>query len=257
MRRMLQRLRYRRQQRNLVTPKLLREFAGAYPSARFVEIGANDGQQHDHLAEFIHSRDWTGVMVEPVPYIFERLRENYGSVVGVALENAAVGRTDGQTPFYFVRDADSLERSSLPDWYDGIGSFSRDAVMAHSAEIPDVADRIVESEVATLTFTSLCRKHGLDSVDLVVIDTEGHDWEIIRHIDLDAFRPRLVIYEHFHLSPADRADCRAHLEERGYATKEEGFDTLALRTDEDDSLARAWARLKPAVAGVTAYEVDR
>ena len=43
------RLRYRRLLARMAGPRLLRRFAEAYPEAFFVEIGANDGEQHDQL----------------------------------------------------------------------------------------------------------------------------------------------------------------------------------------------------------------
>ena len=249
---LVRRVRFRLLQRRLALPKLLDAFASAYPEARFVEVGANDGDQHDHLKPFIQSRRWTGVMVEPVPYIFARLRENYSSAPGVALENSAVASEDGTMPFFHLRDAGADERLGLPDWYDGVGSFSREALLQHRGEIPDVEERIVESEVPVLTFASLCKRHGLTEVDLIVVDTEGYDWEIIRGIDFSAHRPRLLIYEHFHLTAQTRSSCREHLEAVGYETMEEGFDTLALRTETDDALTQRWRGLEPALAGVYA-----
>ena len=192
--------RYRQLVRNLAGPQLLRAFADAYPHAFFVEIGSNDGEQHDHLRPFILSRPWRGIMVEPVPYVFERLRRNYESQGRIELENVAVAEEDGQLPFYYLVEPTQEERETLPDWYDGIGSFSRDAVVGHAAHIPDIESRIVSSEVTALTFESLCRRNRVERVDLLLIDTEGHDWQILRSIDLDQQRPRLVIYEHYHLS---------------------------------------------------------
>jgi FkbM family methyltransferase len=251
---MLHRVRSWRLERRLAGPRLLRAFADANPHASFVEIGANDGEQHDHLRPFILERGWTGVMVEPVPYVFERLRRNYQGVEGVALENAAVGERDGEAPFYHLVDASAEERARLPDWYDGIGSFSRDAVLRHADQIPDVASRIVCAQVPTLTFGSLCRKHGLERVDLLVIDTEGHDWEIIRGIDFADWQPQMLVYEHYHLRPDDRAACATHLRERGYETMEEGFDTFCLGPAADDGLRAAWRLAKPAVAGVSKHD---
>ena len=140
-------LRHRRLQRRLAAPRLLRAFADAYPEARFVEIGSNDGHQHDHLRPFILSRGWRGVMVEPLPYVFERLVRNYEGVAGVALENAAISDRDGTVPFYYPVPPASDERDALPDWYDGIGSFSREAVLSHAAHIPDIERRVVRAEV--------------------------------------------------------------------------------------------------------------
>jgi FkbM family methyltransferase len=247
-------VRRRRFERSLAVPRLLRAFADAHPDAVFVEIGANDGLQHDHLRPFIGSHRWRGVMVEPVPYIFERLRRNYAGVERVALENAAIGDRDGTLPFFFLVDAPEDERRLMPDWYDGIGSFSRASVAGHVVHIPDIEERIVRQDVPTLTFDSLCRRHGLEHVDLLVVDTEGYDWEIIRRVDLGAWRPELIVYEHFHLSPGDRAACAEHLRAHGYRTLEEGFDTMCLRDGAGDRLERFWQRLEPAVAGVSVHD---
>jgi FkbM family methyltransferase len=241
--------------RNLAGPRLLAEFSLAYPEAFFVEIGSNDGEQHDHLRPFILSGAWQGIMVEPVPYVFERLRSGYGTHERIALENAAIGERDCVLPFFHVRDASAEERAELPDWYDGIGSFSRDALLGHAAEIPDIERRIVRAEVTTLTFQSLCDRHGVDRVDLLVIDTEGYDWRILSSIDLDTRRrPRLIVYEHYHLSAEERAAAADYLRAQGYETMEEGFDTFGLDARRVDSLTRAWRKLRPAVAGVAAYE---
>jgi FkbM family methyltransferase len=247
-------LRYRWQLWRMAGPKLVKAFAERYPAARFVEIGSNDGDHHDHLAEYIRSSAWRGVMVEPVPYVFESLTARYGHVEGVTLENAAIGATDGRLPFYHLRQATPEEQARLPYWYHGTGSFSREQVLSHKKHIPDVEERIVESHVSALTFESLVRKHALEDLDLLLTDTEGYDWEILRTIDLQRYRPRLAIYEHFHLSRDDRAACRAHFESAGYSVIEEGFDTFCMRTDEDDQLTRTFRRLKPAVRGVAAYE---
>jgi len=256
-RRLLRGARHRRQLRRLAGPKLLSAFADQYPSASFVEIGANDGEQHDHLRPFILSRGWTGVMVEPVPYVFERLRRNYADVERVVTENVAIADRDGRLPFYHLVAPDPAERDGLPSWYDGIGSFSRDAVLGHAEHIPDVAERIVQTDVPALTFESLCARHGIERVDLVLVDTEGYDWEIIRNIDLAEQKPRLLVYEHFHLSPDDRASCRAHLHGHGYETMEEGFDTFCLDVSVSDPLSDLWRRLRPAVRGVAASDENR
>jgi FkbM family methyltransferase len=236
-------------------PRLLRAFADRYPEAVFVEVGSNDGEQHDHLRPFIVSRRWRGVMVEPVPYVFERLRRNYAHLDRVALANVAVADIDGELPFFHLVEVEDPVAHGLPPWYDGTGSFSRGALLGHVHEIPDVGERIVERRVPSRTLATLCREHGLDHLDLLLIDTEGHDWEILRSVDLEQIHPRLVVYEHFHLGVDDRRACRARMEAAGYATMEEGFDTFCLDLAPADELTRAWAALKPAVAGVAAYEV--
>ncbi len=247
-------LRYKLLLRRLAARKLLGWFADTYPEAFFVEIGANDGVQHDHLHQFIVSRRWSGILVEPVPFVFERLKGNYAGIDRVVLENAAIADHDGTLPFYHLKPALEHELEVLPEWYDGIGSFSLDSVLSHRAEIPDIAQRIVRTNVRSLTFESLLRRHAAGRVDLVVVDTEGYDWEVVRQIDLAATVPKLLIYEHFHLSPEDRVACRRHVASFGYDVKEEGFDTFCLSLDADRTLRRRFSALRPAVSGVSAFD---
>jgi len=251
MRRAVRELRYRRLLKRLAGPRLVAAFADAYPDAFFIEIGANDGDQHDHLRAVILSHSWRGIMVEPVPYVFARLERNYAGQPGIVTDNVAVAERDGTLPFYHLAESGDTR---LPAWYDAVGSFRRDAVLSHAREIPDVAERIRTAEVRALTFDSLCREHGVQRVDLLAIDTEGYDWEILRTIDLARWHPRLLIYEHYHLGDSDRAECRAYVEAAGYETMEEGFDTFCLDTASGDGLTEAWRRLSPAVAGVSAAD---
>jgi FkbM family methyltransferase len=253
-RRVLDRLRRREPARRMAGPQLFAAFADAYPDASFVEIGSNDGTQHDHLRPFILGREWRGIMVEPVPYVYQRLRENYGHVSRVALANVAIAEREGELDFFHLAEAPPVERASLPQWYDGIGSFSREAVLAHDSHIPDIAERVVTLRVRAVTFDMLLEAHGLERVDLVLIDTEGYDSEILHSIDLAAHRPRLVVYEHYHLARETRAATLAYMARHGYETMEEHFDTFCLDTAPADSLTRTWRGLRPAVPGASKAE---
>lgn len=239
--------------RPLAIARIIESFAASHPEATFVEVGANDGQQHDHLRPYIEQGGWRGVMVEPVPYVFERLRRNYAEVPGVELVNAAIAESSGRRRFFGVRDADPRERAGLPDWYDGIGSFRREAVLSHVRQIPDIADRIVEHDVEALSLRDLLQRHGLQRPDLIVLDAEGHDGAILRSLDLALDGPRLLVYEHFHMAAEERAQCHASLRAAGYETLEEGFDTIALRPAEDE-LTRTFRALEPGVAALAKDE---
>jgi FkbM family methyltransferase len=235
-----------------VGPRLLAHAAELYPSATFLDIGAHEGTQGDLLRPFILSRPWTGVMVEPHPDVFERLRRNYGTFERVALENAAISDHDGTARLYHLAPVDDPEREGLPDWYDEIGSLSRETVVAHRRAITDLDRRLVSSLVACMTFESLCRKHGIGDLDVLAIDTEGHDWVILQGVDFDAHHPRVVVYEHLHLSQSERAECRAYLERHGFETREEGFNTWCLHPRAGDELCRTWRRLRWRMPGMSA-----
>jgi FkbM family methyltransferase len=236
-------------------PQILQAFADAYPAAAFIEIGANDGVQYDHLRPFILSLPWRGVMVEPVPWVFARLRHNYRGRDGVSFENAAIADVDGRVPFYYVAPASDREQEDRPIWSDAIGSLSRGevektiaaaryfAARGCAVHIPRIEARIERTEVPGLTFESLCRKHAISELDLLVIDAEGYDYEIIKGIDFQRHRPRLLIYESNHFSPEEREECGAYLEGLGYELMYERFDTWCHDPRADDNLARCWRRV--------------
>jgi FkbM family methyltransferase len=242
-----------RRQLSLAGETLLRAFATAFPEAVFIEIGANDGEQHDHLGPLIRTNRWRGVMVEPVPYVFARLCRNYGGLERVALENAAIADTDGQRPFYHLAPVADYVQEGLPQWYDGIGSFSREAVVDHVRLIPDIEQRLVETKVPCLTFDSLCAKHSVTDLDLLVVDTEGYDHEILRSTDFARYRPAMVVYEHYHLPLDQIKSTRDAMHAAGYLTMAEGFDTWCLRPEADARLARLWRGLHPAHPELTVH----
>lgn len=246
----------RRIQSRLAGPKILRAFAEAYPNAFFVEVGANDGDQHDHLGPILDERAWRGIMVEPVPFVFDRLRANYGDRPSIRLENVAIADRDGHLPFYHLRQAEDPAAAGLPRWYDGIGSFSRDAVLNHASLVPDLERRMTCVEVPCVTFDSLCSQCGVSQVDLLLIDTEGYDHEILRSIDWNLYRPRLVVYEHYHLASEVREQLKAELAGFGYEIKEEGFDTWCLQTGPGDQLTRVFRTLSPGIPSAS-VQADR
>ncbi len=225
---------------------LLHALADLRPEATFVQIGANDGQQQDQLRDVVLSHQWRGVMVEPVPYVYARLRQHLGHLEGrVALENVAIGAEAGPRPFYHLRDTEEAGRPGLPSWYDALGSFRRDVILNHRRFIPDIEERMVEIEVPCLTFEMLCARNGFEQVDVLLTDTEGSDWEILSSVPFDLFRPTVIIYESVHQLPAERRSCAEHLRSFGYEMTEYGLDTWCfnvhtLVTSEARTLVPLW-----------------
>jgi FkbM family methyltransferase len=239
--------RLRPQPRHQFEP-LIALVAATRPTATFIQVGSNDGEQQDPLRSAILSRSWSGIMVEPVPYVFERLRANYGHLERLSLENVAIGAVDGTATLYHLAQARPDELASLPRWYDALGSFSRDVVRSHASYIPDIEDRIVETPVRVLRFDTLCRIHAIETLDVLHIDTEGHDYEILKLVDLEHLKPLVVIYEHIHLSPADAAACAALVARFGYESLTYGNDVWCLRIGEIAShevdVVRLWQSLQ-------------
>ncbi len=220
-------------------------FAASYPEATVVVVGANDGIKRDPLRPHLLTRDWTSYLLEPVPHVYEALCRNTRWIPGAIPVNVAIADRDGELPFYTVRPPGPGE--TVWPWYDALGSFDREVVLSHHELIPDIEQRLVTTTVPAVTFDRFVAEHGIDHLDLLLIDTEGHDFEVLSQVDLDALAPAMVVYEHHHLRPDVRRRAEDLLHRAGYRTLAEGLDTMAVRMGEDrparPGLVRACAAL--------------
>jgi len=194
----------------------------------FIEIGANDGKMHDFVFKRVNKQHWRGILVEPVGYYFERLKAHYAGNDHLILENAAIAEQDGTRVLYRVKEG----LSYLPAWVNGLGTFRQEVLLKHGWAIPDIHDCMVKEEVRCLTLASLLDKHAVKKLDLLLIDTEGYDYEIIKQIDFNNMAPKIIVFEHKHLSAEDRADCEELLRKNQYIIARHYTNTLAyLRFD--------------------------
>lgn len=191
----------------------------------FLQIGSNDGVTNDPIHQVVRACGWTGVLVEPVPQLFERLVSNYEGVPGLAFENAAIGEVDGTSTLYSVEP-----RPGDPFWVDQVASFDRATVEGHADIIVDVQERIVELSVASLTLPTLVARHGLTSLDLLHVDVEGYDFEVLKQIDFSAaWAPTFIIYEREHFDRETDRAARRLLRGAGYHLVDIWPDQFAYR----------------------------
>jgi FkbM family methyltransferase len=165
-----------------------------------------------------------GILIEPIPQLFEQLTATYAGRQGLSFVNAAVAQDEGTRELYWV--------SPLPGdpvWVDQLGSFSRDVVLSHAEWVPGIADRMRAVEVRCRTLRSLVDEHALDDIDLLHIDAEGFDFEILKTVDFDArWAPRFILYEHKHLGD-ERDSARKLLRRAGYHAIDLEQDVFAFR----------------------------
>jgi FkbM family methyltransferase len=186
------------------------------PVMTFIQIGAFDGVGDDDLRELVIAHRLHGVLVEPQPTAFARLQNAYRDQTQVTLLQAAIAEREGMRDFYCLKGEATT-----------VASFDRDHLRRHG--IPD--DEIVARQVMCHTIDSALRAGGLERVDLIQIDAEGYDWPIIRSIDFDRLRPRIVRFEYRNMSKRDADSCLTHLAAHGYRFHTEPRDIIACRVD--------------------------
>lgn len=204
---------------------IIKKFAKTKKNVFFIQIGSNDGISGDPLFPFVEKYQWNGILVEPVPYLFQKLKTNYKNNGRLIFENVAISSEIGIKKFFRLKHSISPD---LPFWYDQIGSFKKQVVLKHKTSIPNFDALLIEENVTTITFEKLVEKHNILKVDLLHIDTEGYDYEIIKLIDFNKISPELLIFENKHLAPSDYTACKDLLVRFNYKIYEIEDDSICI-----------------------------
>lgn len=174
----------------------------------FIQVGSNDGRSNDPLYKFINLYKCRGVLIEPVKYIFEKLKENYNNIDDIYFENIAISDTNSIQKFYEIKQNND---PNLPHWYNQLSSFNLKTILSYRSKIPNIESLIQETDIETKSINNILNKYQNPDLNILHIDTEGYDYEIIKSINFDLICPSILIYEHKHLSIIDYRSSLKHL----------------------------------------------
>jgi len=179
----------------------------------FCECGAANGIEISSCLFFEKFLGWTGINVEASPSLFTRLQDNRPNSINI---HAALSYQDGNVPFYPCWDSSGQET--------GCGSVSCDTKFIDY--LSSVGHRRATDPVMipTLSFGTLCKKCMVKTIDLFVLDVEGHELEVLKgvaetdnhlwpnmfciehgHVGIDALRKTLSLmnYDFLTVDPRD------------------------------------------------------
>ena len=175
----------------------------------FLEIGSCDFDTLEYLADL----GWKGVMIEPIPKYYNRLRGG-NPRSNIHYLNVAVDWTEGERVMYMA----SKEKVSEIGYTSGMSSFFPN---------PDVFSE--EVIVKTLTIDRIFEICEIQHVDFLKIDTEGYDAEIVKMFPFERCKPDFVKVEKEHLSHKDLNDTISRLSSNGYHCEWTERDIFAFR----------------------------
>ncbi len=188
----------------------------------FIQIGAHDGIYSNELHPLIMKYHLRGILVEPIPEYFDRLKKNYTSEPQLIFENYALTHEDGPVRmFYFQPDA------PVPKWCLGIASLNRKHLTKFKDSKPH-ENFIREREVDEISFSSLLIKHNVKKISLLQIDAEGLDLEIPKMLFKTNCRPEIIRYENQHMKHVAKLSADDLLSRNGYRFIDYGINTIAV-----------------------------
>ena len=189
---------------------------------RILQIGAGDGRSGDFLHEFLTSTQCSAVLLEPVSHVFDLLTHTYRGYPSITCRRIAVSAVPGERILYRVSNT-----SGLPWWADQLASFDKNVVLSHSKLIPNLEALLTTESVWTVTPANVLTEFRFTHLDLLAIDTEGHDDVILSEFLKVNCIPQIVIFEHKHLSPSRTAELEARLREHEFELTHGPADTIA------------------------------
>jgi FkbM family methyltransferase len=201
----------------------------------FVKIGANDGMTGDPCSDILLANtNWRGLLIEPVPYCFDRLRANFKDPRRFCLEQVAIGASSGEATFYYVDSKAIQSIPWLPPWFDQLGSFDRNHIAKQLDGV--LGPFIIECKVRVCPLSDVLMRNRIEDVHLLHVDTEGHDYEVLKTLDFEKYAPLSIFVEHKHLSGAQRTGVVRLLRKHGYSVRNCGGDYFAVNKEANKRL---------------------
>ncbi len=196
------------------------------PEPAFVKVGANDGISGDPCSDILLANtNWRGLLIEPVPYCFDRLKANFQDSQRFCLEQVAIGAPAGHTSFYYVGQRANQSLSGLPEWFDQLGSFDRNHIVKHlNGRLEPFT---IECKVEVCPLSDVLARNRIREVHLLHVDAEGHDYEVLKTLDFAQHTPLSIFVEHRHLSSAQKAEMLRLLHKHRYSVRDCGADYFA------------------------------
>jgi FkbM family methyltransferase len=159
---------------------ILGQLASAGVPQILVDIGAHDGVCGSNSRAFLE-QGWEGLLVEPMPAVFAKLRENCASLPRAVCRQAACSDRSGRATLRIGTDGPLGQMSSLsPD--------------------PEIAPNLSPDtvEVDALTLPELLAQHAIpDLFGILLVDTEGWDLTVLRSLAACHSRPEIIVTEDY------------------------------------------------------------
>ncbi|NBP67066.1 MAG: FkbM family methyltransferase, partial [Bacteroidetes bacterium] len=151
----------------------------------FMDIGAHDGVLINNTLYFEKNNNWTGINVEPMKNIYDKLVINRPNCINI---NAAVCNSNGEAEFYSNTGYTEMI-SGLKDKFDPrhLERLQRENYqMGASTEVIKVNTKTVES---------ICDEHNIKQIHYLSIDVEGAEFDVIKSINFNKVFIDIIAFE--------------------------------------------------------------
>jgi len=216
---------------DLIT-EALKYINSTHKAVKVVQIGAMDGFSFDDIRGHLENFKWDEILVEPIPEIFELLKNNLSHRTNCTFENSAITTTDSTVKMITV-EKKVIDDNKLHPGYQGMSALYP---LKNGFGTDYERDIYVKDNLATavnvngISFKTLVKKYNIKNIDILICDAEGYDWTIFNQLDLDIFTPLFIRLEYCNLTEEEKKLTTDKLDKYGYVY-ELGQDVTAVKKE--------------------------
>lgn len=138
------------------------------------------------------------ILIEPVPFLFDILVNNYiikskKENINVEFFNIAISDKDGNIEIF--APSPTCNYNDLPYWVSQLGSTTNEHLNNHNVFERYPSFKVEKINVVCKSLNTLIKENNIKSIDTLLVDTEGHDYTILKAFDLTNIKPKTIIFE--------------------------------------------------------------
>ena len=157
-----------------------------------IQVGSHVGKSgNDRLFNNINP-NFKYIMIEPVPYLFNQLKENYKLYNNIIFLNIAISNYNGFIDIYVPLEKNDF--SKLANYTSQLASVNKEHIPSF------VSNCIIDKmSIECKTLNTLIKEYNITELEFLYTDTEGHDYDILMDLNLLLFRPKNIFFENKHM----------------------------------------------------------
>lgn len=198
-----------------------------YENKVIIQIGSHIGNTiNDPIFKEIH-KTTTLILVEPVPYLFRKLKKNYEkkNIDNIIFINKAVTNYVGHVELTIPSEKNDW--SKLHPFASQLASINEEHCKVSQPKM--ITEKIT---VETTTLNEIIKDHNIKDIELLHTDTEGEDYNILMSYNF-IIKPCKILFEHVHMdgirAPVGKKyqELKVFLENHNYKLKyKDGEDAM-------------------------------
>jgi len=186
----------------------------------FVDVGAHDGKTFNNTLFFEKMHNWSGINIEPIPSVFDKLVTNRESSINI---NCAIDLINNESRDFMINSGYTEMLSGLVNNYD-----ERHIKRIQSENIKHNSSSTIV-KVNTRTLESIFDEYNFTKVNYLSIDVEGAEFSVLKSIKFNKVFIDVIMFENNYEDSSIRSI--EYLEGLGYTLVNKEQDITMIHKD--------------------------